>query len=139
MNAERRDRAGRVLRITVMALAPALVAACSMSSGSAAPPPSAPPGGAVIVAQDQHFDRSRLDLPAGVDSSLLLENRDAAPHNVAIADASGAPMFAGEIFGGIGSRTYAIPALAAGTYSFRCDVHPDMHGSLVVAPVTAGT
>jgi plastocyanin len=85
----------------------------------------------VIVAEDQHFDRLRLELPAGVAVPLLFENRDASLHNVAIVDARGASVFAGEIFGGKGDRTYAVPALAAGTYAFRCDVHPDMHGMLV--------
>jgi hypothetical protein len=28
--------------------------------------------------------------------------------------------------------TYDVPALPAGTYSFRCDVHPDMSGELAV-------
>jgi plastocyanin len=28
--------------------------------------------------------------------------------------------------------TYGVPALAPGTYFFRCDVHPAMSGELVV-------
>jgi plastocyanin len=118
----------------------AFVAACSTATGSASlePPPTAPPGGAVLVAEEQRFDRPRLDLPAGVAVPLLFENRDASPHNVAIVDAKGASVFAGEIFGGKGDRTYAVPPLAAGTYSFRCDVHPDMHGALVARAGTAG-
>jgi plastocyanin len=115
------------------------VAACSTSAGSVAEPPTAPPGGAVIVAQDQHFDRSRLDLPAGSAAALVFDNRDASPHNVAILDAAGTSLFAGEIFGGAGTRTYAVPALAAGSYVFRCDVHPDMHGTLVAGGGTAGS
>jgi plastocyanin len=118
--------------------AAALVGACSTSSGSIAPPPTAPPGGAVIVAEDQHFDRSRLDLPAGVSVPLLFENRDASLHNVAIVDASGVSVFTGEIFGGKGDRAYAIPALPVGTYAFRCDVHPDMHGTLVAGAAISG-
>jgi plastocyanin len=117
--------------------AAALVAACSSSTGSAslAAPPTPPAGGAVLVAEDQHFDRSHLDLPAGVAVPLLFENRDTSLHNVAIVDGQGASVFAGEIFGGEGDRTYAIPALSAGTYTFRCDVHPDMHGTLVAGAV----
>ena len=62
---------------------------------------------------------------------LLFDNRDSAPHNVTILDANGESTFVGETFGGPASRIYAIPALAAGTYRFRCDVHTDMTGSLV--------
>jgi plastocyanin len=129
----------RVRSLSVAWLAgAAMVAACSTATGSMAPPPTAPAGGAVIVAEGQHFDRARLDLPAGVAVPLLFENRDASLHNIAIVDPKGTSVFAGEIFGGAGDLTYAIPALAAGTYTFRCDVHPDMHGTLV-AGVTAGT
>jgi plastocyanin len=134
MNGERPVRGRRVRTPSVAWVAvAALFAACSSSTGSAslAPPPTPPSGGAVIVAEDQRFDRSRLDLPAGVAVPLLFENRDASPHNITIVDGQGASVFAGEIFGGKGDRTYAIPALATGTYTFRCDVHPDMDGTLV--------
>jgi len=106
-------------------------AACTSASGSAGPPPSAPPGGAVIVAQDLAFDRTELDVPAGLAFQLLFDNRDGAPHNVTILDGGGKATFVGETFGGPGSRIYAVPAIAAGTYRFRCDVHTDMSGTLV--------
>ena len=108
-----------------------LAVACSTASGSLGPPPTAPPGGAVIVAHDLVFDRTRVQAPAGAAFQLLFDNRDNAPHNVTILDANGASTFVGETFGGPASRIYAIPALAAGTYRFRCDVHTDMTGSLV--------
>jgi plastocyanin len=108
-----------------------LVTACSTASGSLGPPPTAPPGGAVIVAHDLAFDRTPVEARAGAPFQLLFDNRDSAPHNVTILDANGASTFVGETFGGPASRIYAIPALAAGTYRFRCDVHRDMTGSLV--------
>ena len=108
-----------------------LVTACSTASGSVGPPPTAPPGGAVIVAHDLAFDRTRVEAPAGTPFQLLFDNRDSAPHNVTILDANGGSTFVGETFGGPASRIYAIPALAAGAYRFRCDVHTDMTGSLV--------
>jgi plastocyanin len=85
----------------------------------------------VIVAQGLAFDRTRLDVPAGVAFDLLFENRDGAPHNVTLLDAAGVPGFVGETFSGPGSRTYAVPPMAAGTYRFRCDVHTDMAGTVV--------
>ena len=115
-------------------LAALVMSACGASGGSVAPPPSAPAGGAVITAQNTKFDRTELTVPAGKPFQLLFENREGVPHNVSIfVDDPGQPLFAGEIFSGPGSRTYDVPALTAGTYKFRCDVHTDMAGT-----VTAG-
>ena len=107
-----------------------LVAACSASSGPGGPAPSAPASGAVIVAQGVAFDRTHVDVPADVTFPLLFENRDGVPHNVTILDAEGKPLFVGETFAGYGSRTYVVPALRAGAYRYRCDVHTDMTGTV---------
>jgi plastocyanin len=125
--------AGRtLLRAAIVVL---LVSACGATSASShAPPPSAPAGGAVIVAEGLAFDRARLDVPAGVAFELLFENRDGAPHNVTISDRGGTSLFVGETFGGPGSRIYAVPAFPAGEYAFRCDVHREMAGTVIVAP-----
>jgi plastocyanin len=107
----------------------AITIGCSAAGG---PPPTAPPGGAVITANGLTFDRQELDVPAGRPFSLLFENREIAPHNVAIfAEGSATALFAGEIFSGEASRIYEVPSLAAGTYRFRCDVHPEMSGTLI--------
>ena len=114
-----------------------VAAACSStgsgSTGSAAPPPSAPPGGAAIVAQDIKFDRTTLALPAGATAPLVFDNRDGAPHNVAITKSDGSKVFTGETFSGPSTKTYEVPALTAGSYGFHCDVHPDMKGTLTVS------
>lgn len=111
--------------------------AASASAGSA-PPPSAtgaPAADIVRIAADQiAFDQAELTVPAGRPFSLVFDNREPVPHNVAIyTDASaGQSLFVGEIFAGPGERTYAVPALAAGSYFYRCDVHPvQMTGTLV--------
>ena len=126
---------GRNLCRAVGAMIVAVMATgCSTASGVAGPPPSAPAGGAVIVARDLAFDRARLEVPAGVAFSLLFENWEGAPHNVAILDqGDGRVVFAGEIFGGPGARIYAVPSIAPGMYTFRCDVHPEMQGTVVAA------
>jgi plastocyanin len=62
---------------------------------------------------------------------LLFENRDGAPHNVRIYDDNpDTPLFTGEIFSGPASRTYQVPAIPAGQHKFRCDVHPQMAGTV---------
>ena len=41
-----------------------------------------------------------------------------------------AEVWTGEIFNGVETRTYDVPALPAGTYGFVCTVHPNMTGTL---------
>jgi plastocyanin len=109
-----------------------VLTACSPAAAASGPPPSAPPGGAVIVAEGVAFDRTQLAIPTGVAAPLLFENRDFVPHNVTILDPGGSVVFAGEMVGGPGSRTYVLPALVPGRYGFRCDVHPYMTGTVDV-------
>ena len=87
---------------------------------------------ATAIAQDLRFMAAEIDVAAGTPLQLTLENRDSAPHNVAIyTDSSaGEVVYQGEIFSA-GTRVYAVPALAPGSYFFRCDVHPDMTGTIV--------
>jgi len=87
----------------------------------------------VIVAQDIKFDRASLALPAGTVAPLLFDNRDGAPHNVAITSSDGTKVFTGDTFSGPSTKTYEVPALTAGSYGFHCDVHPDMKGTLTVS------
>ena len=107
-----------------------LFAACS-AAGSAGPPPTAPPGGALIAADDLAFSPRTVSVAAGTPVGLVFENREGAPHNVTILDGRGVEQFVGEVFSGPGWRTYAVPALAAGAFTFRCDVHRTMTGTLV--------
>jgi plastocyanin len=92
--------------------------------------------GSSIAAANSAFDRAEIVVPAGQAVSLTFENRDTVPHNVAIyADASATEaVFVGDIFSGPGSTVYAVPALPAGSYLFRCDVHQEMRGTVVATP-----
>ena len=74
---------------------------------------------------------STLDVTADKAFSLTLDNKDSAPHNVAIfTDSSAAtPISIGEIVSSA-KATQQVPALAAGSYFFRCDVHKEMTGTI---------
>ncbi len=95
--------------------------------------PSAPAGDAiVIVAKDLVFSPTSVAVPAGEPVTIVLDNQEAAPHNIAIKDASGAEVFKGEI---VSTKQVdnAVPALTAGTYTFWCEVHPDMQGTITAS------
>jgi plastocyanin len=125
-------RPALIVALTVQVTVATLLAACRGPAGTVGPAPSAPSGGVAVVAADMAFDRGELAIPAGRPFPLLFENRDGAPHNIRILAAnSGDTLFVGEIFSGPGSRTYALPAIPAGAYRFRCDVHPAMAGEVV--------
>jgi plastocyanin len=117
-------------RAVILVVVGCILAACSGASGTGAPPPSAPPGGAAITAQNIAFDRAQLDVPADKQFALLFENREGAPHNVRIYDDVDHPLFVGDVFSGPASRVYELPAIPAGTHRFRCDVHPEMAGTV---------
>ena len=122
--------------IATVALAAVALAAAACGStnagGPAAPAVSLDPNAPAVVAKDIKFVTTDVKVPAGKAFQLRFDNQDGAPHNVAIYTDSSASQarFQGEIFAG-GSRVYSVPALAAGTYYFRCDVHPDMNGTIV--------
>ena len=114
-------------------LAISIVAAgCSTGSGGQASAPPADPDALRISARDNQFSTAALEAPAGEPFQIAFENQESAPHNVAIyRDASAAEkLFGADPFSGPASVVYEVPALEAGTYFFRCDVHPDMKGEL---------
>ncbi|MBA3236289.1 MAG: cupredoxin domain-containing protein [Chloroflexi bacterium] len=114
-------------------------------SSSAAPSASAAPSGSPagspapggesvsIVASGIQFTTTAVTAPADTPFTIAFDNQDAGtPHNVEIKDPAGAEVFKGDIFNGVETRDYQVPALAAGTYPFICTVHPTMTGTLTV-------
>jgi plastocyanin len=94
-----------------------------------------------VVAQALQFSTSEIDLPADETSTLTLDNQEAGvPHNIAIyTDESLAQvLFQGETITGPDTIDYDVPAIAEGEYYFHCDTHPDMQGTVVVAPAPGG-
>ncbi len=127
---------------SVKALSPAAYdtwLADQIAKAKATPAPSAPTSGVPgaitleLAAKDVAFDKSTLEAPADKPFSIHFQNNDASvSHNVAIKDANGQEVFHGDIFMGVDAKTYSVPALAAGSYTFVCSVHPQMTGTLTV-------
>jgi len=120
-----------LLAFGLVALA-AISAACS--SAAAQPLSSGPvdANGPTVVAKDMKFTSPAVEVKAGTSFTLHFDNQDAAPHNVAIYTDSTASsaVSVGEIVTA-GTKDQVVPALKAGTYFFRCDVHHDMTGTIV--------
>ncbi len=123
------------LTLGLLSLA-AVLAACSGASAAPAtgnPAPAGSPSGDTVsvVAKDLQFATPAVTAKADTAFTIAFDNKDGAPHNIAISDASGAKVFKGDI---VSSQTvdYKVPALAAGTYTFICEVHPDMKGTITV-------
>ena len=118
-------------------------------SGGASGAPSAGGSGSTAVVQISatgiKYDQTDVTVAANAPFQIQFANNDAGtPHNVAIHQGgpTGPELFKGEIFNGVGTRTYDVPKLDAGQYSFVCSVHPTMTGTphravAGAAPVTA--
>ena len=125
-------RAGLLLGIAILA------AACGGGGGGLGydtAPASLDPNSPQLTANSIAFDRGQLTVPANAPFVLVFENRDSVSHNVSIAQASagGERVFEGVLFSGPATRWYPVPALAPGTYQFKCDLHANMTGSLVAS------
>ena len=87
------------------------------------------------LAFDGKFDKDCLAAPANQAFTIDFDNLDRGiPHNVAIYqdDTASKTFFKGELVDGPGKTTYSVPALPEGRFFFRCDPHPDMHGTFIV-------
>ena len=96
-------------------------------------------GGPEITASNFAFEPATIEVAAGEAFELEFVNDDSAPHNLSIyRDGSAADkLFAGQVAGAGSSVVYAVPELPAGSWYFRCDIHPAMHGTIVATPSEA--
>lgn len=120
------------IRMTFGLMLIALVGACGGGAVTSPPPSAVAAADVRVAAADNRFDPATINLPADQAASLLFENRDGEDHNVAIyRDATASSeLFRGDTINATWVM-YEVPALPAGTWFFRCDVHPDMTGSVV--------
>lgn len=91
----------------------------------------------VLTARNLAFDKASFTVPAGATVAMTFINDDpGVPHNFALYTDSSATtaVFKGAIVTGQQTTLYTFTAPStAGTYFFRCDVHPtQMTGSFVV-------
>jgi plastocyanin len=124
-------------RVLTGLLAAFLIAACGggdagTALGDASPPPNLDPASPTLAAKDIAFTTANLQVPAGKPFVLVFENREGVMHNVSIYEGTAGTnrLFEGVSFAGPATRWYPVPALAAGDYVFKCDLHPTMTGSL---------
>ena len=90
----------------------------------------APPGAAVVG-----FAVTELTAPADKSFTICFDNQDpTVQHNVDVFDSQGGTsLAAGSIITGPAFGILEVPAQAAGSYFFQCDVHPTtMTGTLTV-------
>jgi plastocyanin len=88
-----------------------------------------------ISAKDLRFSVSCMQAPAGTAFKVRLTNNDGVPHNVAIfRDAAyNNQIVSSDLFSGPSvTKDLEVPALTAGTYYFKCIIHPEMKGTLIV-------
>lgn len=108
----------------------AVLAACGTASGA---PDADVEADVTISSAAMAFDSDTITAPANEAFSVAYANTEAMPHNVAIYTDESAtePLFVGETITS-STTVYEIPALEPGVYFFRCDLHPDMAGTVVV-------
>jgi plastocyanin len=94
-------------------------------------------GELTVTAQNLVFDTDAIQLAANTPTTITFVNNDSPDilHNISIYTDSSASeaLFSGELISGGDSIEYSIPALEAGEYYFRCDVHPNMNGIVTVS------
>lgn len=140
----------RTLRITALAAVLGLgLAACGGGDDTSEPAgsTSAPTGGTTLTvtappdAANAGFAEKTLSAPADTPFTIVFKNDDGGIlHNVQIfegTDTTATAVFSpadNAMITGVAEATYAIPALAAGTYTYNCFSHPaTMVGTLTVA------
>ena len=86
-----------------------------------------------ISAADLEFNVTTIEATAGEAFTITLVNDDSAPHNISIYTEEGGETLALGPTAEAGQTVETeVGALEPGTYFFKCDIHPEMNGTLVV-------
>ena len=114
------------------------MAACGGGGGGGGESPAAncsPSGPNVaVVAEGFAFDETCYAAPADTQFQVDLDSRDSTAHNFAIyTDGSATKALFVSPNVTAARQTFSVKPIAAGTYFFRCDIHPTtMYGAFVV-------
>jgi plastocyanin len=132
-------RSGTTLSLVLVSAL--VLPACTTSSEEPSLCPGS--GASVAVAGDEvalcadnlEFDAIAIQATAGEQFTINFTNAESQPHNVAVYIQEGSDsIIIGEIITGPdATNQVVVPALEPGTYYFRCDVHPEMEGEIVVS------
>jgi plastocyanin len=124
--------------LIVMAILVMFFAGCAAKT-TPSPTPSPSTGGNTITvtAAGMAFDTSTITVSAGAHVTITFINNDnGIPHNIAFYTSAAATtvIYQGARTTGVSTVTYTFNApTTAGTYFFRCDVHPNtMTGEFIV-------
>jgi plastocyanin len=125
---------GRYMSWVAAIVLAAAASACVASGAESRPSADRSDADVTIISRDMAFDQQTVRVASGSAWRLKFVNDDSVPHNVAIYrdKSSSETVFVGKLV----TRTtivYDMPALESGTYFFRCDLHPDMKGTLIVS------
>ncbi len=93
-------------------------------------------GGKVAISADKlKYDVGTIKAKAGEAFTITFTNMESPPHDVGVYRSNGGGnIVRGNIISGPNKTdAIAVPALAPGTYLFKCDVHPEMNGTVVVS------
>jgi plastocyanin len=92
-----------------------------------------------ITAENTKFDKDVLEFRADAPAILRFNSEDTDPHNLAIYvdDSLDEELFSFDPIPGPFSQDYNFTAPAEGDYYFRCDVHPQMEGTVIAEPDAA--
>lgn len=86
------------------------------------PPGGSTTGGPAVTMQNFAFNPSKLQVKVG--DTVTWTNQDSAPHTVTGDAFQSAQLAAG--------GTYSFTFDKAGTYAYKCSIHPTMTGTVVV-------
>ncbi|HEY5638677.1 MAG TPA: cupredoxin domain-containing protein [Dehalococcoidia bacterium] len=85
-----------------------------------------------------NFSPNNLKVPLNETTTIDITNQGAAIHNLRIAGPDGEWNTADDtvsdpdLISGGGTGTVEFTPTLAGTYTFRCDIHPDVQGGVIV-------